>query len=256
MDNKKYIIIVLILIIIFFSGYYLIKNDNSLSNSNNDDNIECNISKDISLNVTNASSNIRNNSSYMKYNLSNQDSNSMNSYIFKNIKKSKEKSNEITAEDILEIVKNGVVWDDGKGGTTKEVKLSNPYKSKEGFWLVAAFDKKTGKFLGAIWVGYDGGGFIDGPDSYSEYKDIISGKTNHKSSSNKDYIFENRSNQVIDEIPNYSERYVVGRLNPNISNNQNIQVINPVDNNLDNDYYIDLNQQPNMEGGNETKLIS
>ena len=262
MNNKKSIIIIILILIIIFLGYFLIENnlfnntDNNTDNNtvNNTDNISKNISFDNVNNSSNKRINSTNNSDKVKDNINNHESYPLNEYKHNHNKKSKPKYDEISADDILKRVKKGVYWDDGHGGNTQDVRLGKPYKYKD-LWLVAAFDKKTGKFLGAIWVASEGG-YINGPDSYSEYKDIISGKTNHKSSSNKDYIFENRSNQVIDEIPNYSERYVVARLNTNISNNQNIQVINLGDNNLDNDYYIDLNQQPNMEGGNETKLIS
>ena len=52
-------------------------------------------------------------------------------------------------------------------------------------WLVPIFDKNTKQFVGSVYV-YVGQGesraYVMGPDSYSDYKDVISGKTtNHDS---------------------------------------------------------------------------
>jgi len=54
-----------------------------------------------------------------------------------------------------------------------------------GSWLVPIFDKKTKKFKGSVYIYKGGSAFIQGPQSYSEYKKVISGKTDHKSNSNK-----------------------------------------------------------------------
>ena len=241
MNNKKRIIIlILILFIIFFSGYVLIKNSGVIFN-NTGDNIAINkgnISKNISSNNIHDSSNISDNLSNIKDdNFSKQDSNS-NQYNYQHTKKSKTKSSEITADDILKIVERGVWWDDGHGGSTQNVKLGKPYKSEDGDWLVGAFDKKTGKFLGSVWVGFTGGGFTHGPDSYSDYKNIISGKPVHESDTYK-YDIGNRSNHVVEEIPDSSDFHVLAKTNPDIS-------INPIDNlvtlNRSNYCSLDVNQ--------------
>ena len=44
-------------------------------------------------------------------------------------------------------------------------------------WLVPIFDKKTKKFKVSVYIYKGGEAFVLGPDSYSEYKDVISGKT-------------------------------------------------------------------------------
>lgn len=245
MNNKKSIIIILILFILLFSGYFLIKNNDTTTKDISDNNL----SKNMSMNKINNSSNISNDSNYINNssniidnsnNIDNLDSSSRK-HNNQQAKKSKVKSDEITEEDILEIVKNGVWWDDGKGHSTQNVKLGKPYKVKDGFWLVGAFDKKTGKFLGAVWVGFDGGGFTSGPDSYSEYKDIISGKSIHKSKSNKNDV-GGKSAPVEDKIPDFSERYVLSTSNPNVSNGSDILITEYGDVNLDNEIFPNLNQ--------------
>ncbi|MBE6500080.1 MAG: hypothetical protein E7Z80_06020 [Methanobrevibacter thaueri] len=88
---------------------------------------------------------------------SNQDSYSMKQDNRYYKEKSKCGSNQLTDDDILKYVKKSVWWDDDHGGSTKDVKFGKIYHGKKGLCLVPAFDKKTGKFLGAIWVGCDDG---------------------------------------------------------------------------------------------------
>ena len=59
------------------------------------------------------------------------------------------------------------------------------YKGKDGSWFVPAFDKKTGKFLGANWVGPEGG-YFGGVDSHAEFKSIVSTKSSVRSEINED----------------------------------------------------------------------
>lgn len=58
-------------------------------------------------------------------------------------------------------------WDD-----EKNVQIGEHYKCDEGYWLVPAFNKNTGEFIGAVWIGADfhknsdgsfSHGFINGP---------------------------------------------------------------------------------------------
>ena len=230
--NKK--IFIVILFIIFISGYALIQHNNISKNTVNN---TSNISKNISFNKINNSNNTCDNSTNLNDSLNNQNSNPVKDYNYKINKKSKNKSSEITADDILKRVKKGVVWDDGHGGSTQNVKLGKPYKYDD-LWLVGAFNKKTGKFLGAVWVASEGG-YINGPDSYSDYKDIISGKNSHKSDSYKHDI-GNKSNHVVEEIPDSSDFYVLAKANPNIS-------ISPIDSllnlNINNYSSLDVNQE-------------
>ncbi|MBE6500137.1 MAG: hypothetical protein E7Z80_06310 [Methanobrevibacter thaueri] len=220
MLSKKSIIIIILMFIILFSGYGLIKthdksvNDTTNNNTTNNTNTNGINSKNISHNITNNSSNINNklNNNYRHHNNFQHD-------------KSKDKTNKITDEEILEIVKKGVYWDDGHGGTTKNVRLGSIYKGKKGLWLVPAFDKKTGKFLGAVWVASDGHGFFGGVDSYSDYKKIISGKTQkhntnnkkpHKQDSNKLNNQTNKSNKTKMKLGNLTDSSI--KLNQEISN--------------------------------------
>lgn len=241
MNTKYILIIILILLIMFFSGYFLIKNNDNLlnnsleNNSLNEDTISNNISLD------NTSYNDINNSndySSINANSNNHDKYPSNQYNHDSDKKSKDESNEITSEDILKRVKKGVWWDDGNGGDTQDVKLGKPYKIDDDMWLVAAFDKQTGKFLGSVYVGSEGG-YSHGPDSYSDYNDIISGKTNQKSNSNHN-LGKNSKNVVVCDS---SDFHVLAASNPNVSNNPDIQFTCQDDFNPYNDISMDLNRQ-------------
>ena len=253
MNNKKTVIIILVLFIIFFSWYFLIKNNDNLFNTTvNDSIISDNISKNISSNSINSSTNINDNSNNNYYSnidntSTNQGSNSMKQYNYQNTKKSKEKTNEITAEDILKRVKREVYWEDSQGRSTQDVRLGKPYKFDD-MWLVGAFDKKSGKFLGAIWVPSEGG-YINGPDKYSEYKDIISGKSNYKSDSSR-IDHKVNSKLVEEEFPDYSERYVLATVNPEVDYYPISDY--PLDLPVEPVSGVDLNQQIPTEYNNET----
>ena len=182
MNNKKSMIaIILILLIIFFSGCFLIKNNDNLSNTD-DNSSNSNLS-----NIYSSIGNVENNATEIK-DISNQNSSSVNPYNHQNEKKSKTNSSKLSDNEIREAALKGIVWDDGHGGDTQDVRIGKIYKSKNGLCLVPAFDKKTGKFLGAVWMGYDGGGgFFGGVDSYQEYKKIVSpNKTKHTSKNSVD----------------------------------------------------------------------
>ena len=95
------------------------------------------------------------------------------------------------------------------------------YKDKRmGLWLVPIFDKKTNKFKGSIYVS-DGSIFIMGPGSYSEYKKIISGKTGHKSDTNKKHKTD-KSNSNISNKTSTKKIVVEGKSNFDISSNSNM----------------------------------
>ena len=217
MDNKKKIIILIfIFIIILFAGYVLTKNNvDNIDNSS----IDGNLSRNTSSNHVNTSDNISDNSS--KDNFSFHDSNSLNQYNHQHKKNSKNKSNVITEDDIRELVKNNVGWPDGHGGHVKDVKIGKIYKGIDGSWLVHAFDKKTGKFLGAVWVSSDthkdNNGkfshiFSHGPESYAEYKDIVSGKSSSRSKINE-YNQEHGFKGIIEDSDS-SDFHLLAKSNP------------------------------------------
>ena len=200
MNYKKSIFIILFFIILFLGFFLIQNNDNIIEDIDNISN-NTNISKNSS-NISNTSTNTNNTSNVIKNNVSNHISYSKNRHNSIQVNKSKIKSNQITDDDIIKIVKKGVIWDDGHGGHTKNVNIGKPYKSKNGMWLVPAFDKKTGKFLGAVWVGSNDGGFFGGVDSYSEYKEIISYdkiKKSHdsKNKTKNDKKINNKNNMPI-----------------------------------------------------------
>ena len=94
------------------------------------------------------------------------------------------------------------------------------YKDKRmNLWLVPIFDKNTNKFVGSIYVN-DGSIFIMGPQSYSEYKEIVYGKTTHKSDSNK-HVKTNKSNNKSYDLRKVD---IVGKSNPDILNDSIINI--------------------------------
>ena len=176
MDYKKVIIIVILILLLSACAFLVKNNDKSINKTTDNNTIK---DKNISnITVNNSSNTSITHNVQSNQNTYNSDKNHEQS------KKSKVKSDEITEKDILKRVKKNVWWDDGHGGSTQNVKLGKIYKKDDGLWLVPAFDKKTGKFLGAVWVTSEGG-YYGGVDSYSDYKKIISGKTIHKSDLNK-----------------------------------------------------------------------
>ncbi len=195
MDRKKIIIIALIIIILVSCAIiinsqnstkksdnsYLNKNNTSENNISNDNNLLNNFSDKYTNELGKKS--VYTNTSIINQNHLNLDvGDENNGYVENN------DSDQflVTAEDIKKLVEDGVIWINPiTGGDEKNVQIGEPYKRDEGYWLVPAFNKNTGEFLGAVWVGADihknrdgsfSHGFINGIDSYSVYKDIISGK--------------------------------------------------------------------------------
>ena len=82
-------------------------------------------------------------------------------------------------------------------------------------WLVPYFDKNTKEFLGSVYVYVGPSGsrcYVSGPNFYFDYKQIISGK----------YKYEPTPSNEADEInrvPDYTERYVLAAVNPEVKDN-------------------------------------
>lgn len=122
-----------------------------------------------------------------------------------------------------------------------------------GAWLVPIFNKETKKFVGSVYVYVGQGGsraYSFGPESYSDYKKVISGKYDDKSDSNK-HKGKVKSNPVKEEIPDYSERYVLASVNPDVMDNHLISN-NSLDLSFENSQSFDLNQEYLTENNNET----
>ena len=109
----------------------------------------------------------------------------MNKYYYPHTQKSKTKSKEpteFTAKDAKRSVEKNVKFTSRNASENLKVKVGYPkYKDELGGWLVPAYDKKTGKFVGSVYVYNKGGTYSHGPEVYSQYKKIISGKYKHDS---------------------------------------------------------------------------
>ena len=181
MDNKKIIIIGLI-IIILASCMILITSQNNTNDSDNYNLSTNNTTKN------NFSNNTLENNSKNNQTTELSRKSILYSSVINNHLSNDENINklvEVTADDVKKLVENGVSWETGNMEVVKEVRLGEPFKYDDGIWFVPAFNKNTGEFLGAVYVGTaiyknsDGTfsyGFSNGIDSYSVYKDLISGK--------------------------------------------------------------------------------
>ena len=81
-------------------------------------------------------------------------------------------------------------------------------------WLVPIFDKNTKEFLGSVYVCGEPGRhyYVHGPEFYSEYKQIISGKYKYEPTPSNEA-------EQINEVPDNSIRYVLATANPEVKDN-------------------------------------
>ena len=173
MKNKK-IMLIIILLIIIGVGYLVATLFNSYNSDSNVTNIHTNNTSfsNTSVNV-NKSSNATADDS-LEENSTSYDSNHARYSSSKSTYESDDISDEFTASDAKNVVKNhvGGVW----GKDISELKIGNPkYKNSDGGWLVPLYDKKTSKFVGAQYA-YSDGMTHGGVDNYDNYKRVVSGK--------------------------------------------------------------------------------
>lgn len=183
MIKKRILIIVIIVLLVLLSicYFYNLENKHQLTNNscNNITNIQLNktINKNISLNNSTNDNETHNNYDKVKF-----------------INKNNKISNKTYNEAFLskKIAEKYVI--DGN-----EIVGFPVYKNKRmDAWLVPIFDKNTKKFKGSVYVHcVKGGGiFVSGPDSYSVYKELVSGKKiKHNSKSLIDKTKVNKSNK-------------------------------------------------------------
>ena len=244
--KMKIIIVILILFILFFSGYFLIKNNNLLVSSQLK-NLSSNLSSD-TVNLSNINNTVNQDSYSANINKKNNYENKSKSVFDEN--KSNNKFDNLTEEELKELIRTHVAWHDGKGGTTHDVRIGEIYKTNN-LWLVPAFDKKTGEFLEAVWTGPMGHGFFGGVDSYSKYVEIISGKYNHDSNKpNKGY-----KPNPIEEIPDSSDFHVLAAVNPEVKDNYPSSNI-PLDTQSESVVELDANQQYSEFNSQNTEIIN
>lgn len=169
--KTNYIILIIIVILVIFGVGLLISfnNDQNLQNEtiknysqsnsseNNSSDINSNTNETINSNAIDTSINSKDNSKSNSNNNSNK--NGFN------------QSSEFTALEAMETVENLP-----HEPTEPEVTVVKPrYKSEIG-WLVPLRDKKTGQFAGSIYVYDKGGPFAQGPQTYKDYKEVVSKK--------------------------------------------------------------------------------
>ena len=212
---KKRNILILLLIFLLIIGamsyIFILENDvnkiNNIANNNSTDfQLNKSIEKNMSLNNLNDSNN---ENGTIDENLSNTYNNpSSDSNYQYNTNKYNDKKDSNNYDEAME----------AKRGVEKFVLNKNEiagypvYKHPRlNAWLVPIFDKKTKHFLGSVYIYKGGQAFVLGPSSYSNYKDVISGKTVHKSNSNK-HVGSDKSNKL-----SKSKTIAVGKSNANTS---------------------------------------
>lgn len=150
----------------------LIANINTNNQKNNDGN---NLTKENLTNINNITDNATGSNANLNTNANKNTSIQANINKNANTKANTQKigsnqSSEFTAEEAKRTVENDVSFD-------TEVTVYNPkYKDKDLGWLVPARDKKTGEFAGSVYVSSKHGPFVQGPEFYKDYKELISKK--------------------------------------------------------------------------------
>ena len=174
--NLLILISIILLIIISAMSYIFILGDNT----NKINNITDSNSTDLKLNKSNDKNNLSlnntDNNSSIDENLSNNDHNPSAA----NDKKDSEEHYDEAMEAKLLIEKHVLDKNEIAGYPVyKHPRLDS--------WLVPIFDKNTKKFVSSVYVvvDYGGGPYYLGPQSYSEYKEVLSGKSPSQSEINK-----------------------------------------------------------------------
>lgn len=173
------ILLSIILLIIISTMSYIFILENNINKINN---ITDSNSTDLKLNKSNDNMSLNNtdNNSSIDENLSNNNHNPSSDNNQDNDKKDSNDYYDEAMEAKLLIEKNVLDKNEIAGYPVyKHPRLDS--------WLVPIFDKNTKKFVSSVYVvvDYGGGPYYLGPQSYSEYKKVISGKTPSQSEINK-----------------------------------------------------------------------
>lgn len=175
MNSKKIILGLIVLLII---GVCIFSFSNNLLDTTNIINYSFNSTNNLTNGNYITNNSLTNNSSDVED--SNLDS-LFNSYSknhanSNNNKKEKVKDEEeFTAEDAMKDVENNVLFSGFKYEKGVKANVGYPeFKDEMGDWLVPGYDKKTGEYLGSVYVGKKGGPYFHGPETYKDYKEVIS----------------------------------------------------------------------------------
>jgi len=242
MKKRNILVVLLILLAIICAISYIfiladnthkINNDSIFNNSTNLQNKQDD--KNISLNHTNNTNNVEGNINNNYY----KSSSSNNNHNRGHDKNDSNDSFDEALEAKLDVERNVYL-------EKNEIVGYPVYKDRDlDAWLVPTFDKYTKEFLGSVYVCGEPGHhyYVNGPEFYSEYKQIISGK----------YKYEPTPSNEADEInrvPDYTERYVLAAVNPEVKDNYPSSNI-PLDTQSESVVELDANQQYSVKS-NET----
>ena len=243
MKKRNILVVLLILLVIICAMSYIfiladntnnkINNDSIFNNSTNLQNKQDD--KNISLNHTNNTNNVEGNINNNYY----KSSSSNNNHNRGHDKNDSNDSFDEALEAKLDVERNVYL-------EKNEIVGYPVYKDRDlDAWLVPTFDKYTKEFLGSVYVCGEPGHhyYVNGPEFYSEYKQIISGK----------YKYEPTPSNEADEInrvPDYTERYVLAAVNPEVKDNYPSSNI-PLDTQSESVVELDANQQYSVKS-NET----
>ncbi len=245
MKKKDLLILLLILLLIIgvMSYIFILDNNgdkmNNTSYNNNSTNLQLNKSLDKNISLDNEDNNGDENLSKGHYNLPSSNNNPGNNKKNSNDSYDEAMEAKLTVEKILK-----------KNQIAGYPVYKDPYFDA---WLVPIFNKETKEFVGSVFVYVGQGGsraYSFGPESYSDYKKVISGKYDDKSDLNK-HNGKDKFNPVKEEIPDYSERYVLACVNPDVVDNHLISN-NSLEGSFENSQSFDLNQEYMIENNNET----
>ena len=206
--KKKRILIVIVILIMLLSFAYIFSLDNNKPE----------IKNDTGKNTTKIQSNVSNNKLLKNNSINNTENNvNSNNNYYNPSNKTQDHNHEKKVNKSFDEAKLAKL-DIEKNVLNKNEIAGKPVYKHPSFdaWLVPIYDKKTKEFVGSVYVHItpDGtaGGYLSGPESYSEYKRVISGKSPSQEEINK-YNREHGYEDIIEESDS-SDYHVLAKDNP------------------------------------------
>ena len=237
MKRKNLLIIlsiILLIIICAMSYIFIFEGNNNINNNSDSNSTDLKLNNSIDKNNNSLNNNSLNNNSNIDENLSNSDYNPSSG---NNQGKDSDEYYDEAMEAKLGVEKYAL----GKNEIAGYPVYKHPRLDS---WLVPIFDKNTKKFVGSIYIYKGGAGFVMGPQYYSQYKEVISGNTHHKSDSNKHVAVDKSKTDVSDKT---QERIVggVGKSNSNSQDALDENILLNVENSIYHSQEIILNNELN-----------